>query len=121
MTPPVRPLLDEPRLIAAIHTGYKKLYGVSCVSEDQVWKCGNKDKTMKLLNLRGDLLTLIQTKPGGRPNEIAVTWDGDLVYTDWYNNTVNLVKNNQTRTVITLQGWGPHGAAVPRPVIYWLP
>jgi hypothetical protein len=25
MTPPVRPLLDEPRLTAAIHTGYKEL------------------------------------------------------------------------------------------------
>jgi DNA-binding beta-propeller fold protein YncE len=60
---------------------------------------------MKLLNLRGELQTSIQTKSGVRPGDIAVTRDGDLVYTD--NRTVNLVKNNQTRTVITLQGWVP--------------
>jgi DNA-binding beta-propeller fold protein YncE len=107
MTPPVRPLLDEPRVTAAIHTGYKELYGVSCVSEDQVWTCGWEDKTMKLLNLRGDLQTSVQTKSGDYPADIAVTRDGDLVYTDLIDRTVNLVKNNQTRTVITLQGWYP--------------
>jgi streptogramin lyase len=62
---------------------------------------------MKLLNLRGKLQTSIQTKSGYTPGDIAVTRDGDLVYTDPNNNTVNLVKNNQTRTVITLQGWVP--------------
>jgi DNA-binding beta-propeller fold protein YncE len=107
MTPPVRPLLDEPRVTAAIDTGYNKLYGVSCVSEDQVWTCGWEDNTMKLLNLRGDLQTSVQTKSGGYPLDIAVTRDGGLVYTDYRDRTVNLVKNNQTRTVITLQGWRP--------------
>jgi hypothetical protein len=77
----VTPLLVDPRLTAAIDTGYNKLSGVSCVSEDQVWTCGY-NKTMKLLNLRGDLLTSIQTKSGDYPGDIAVTRDGDLVYTD---------------------------------------
>jgi sugar lactone lactonase YvrE len=63
---------------------------------------------MKLLNLRGKLQTSIQTKSGDWPDDIAVTRDGDLVYTDWCNKTVNLVKNNQTHTVITQQGWVPH-------------
>jgi hypothetical protein len=62
---------------------------------------------MKLLNLRGKLQTSIQTKSGRYPGDIAVTRDGDLVYTDRRDRTVNLVKNNQTRTVITLQGWVP--------------
>jgi hypothetical protein len=107
--PPVTPLLDEPRVTATIDTGYKDgLYGVSCVGEDQVWTCGEYNKTMKLLNLRGKQQTSIQTKSGGVPGDIAVTRDGDLVYTDPNNKTVNLVKNNQTRTVITLQGWVPH-------------
>jgi DNA-binding beta-propeller fold protein YncE len=104
--PPVTPLLDEPRVTATIDTGYDYLFSVSCVGEDQVWTCGNK-KTMKLLKLRGKLQTSIQTKSGGSPGDIAVTRDGDLVYTDHNNKTVNLVKNNQTRTVITLQGWVP--------------
>jgi streptogramin lyase len=106
----VRPLLDDPRLTAAIDTGYNQLSGVSCVSEDQVWTCGGyEDDTMKLLNLRGDLLTSIGTKSGFYPNDIAVTRDGDLVYTDPKHNSVNLVKKKKHRTLITVQGWRPGG------------
>ncbi|XP_056007611.1 E3 ubiquitin-protein ligase TRIM36-like [Ostrea edulis] len=105
-SPPVKPLLDEPRVTATIDTGYNKLYSVSCLSEDQVWTCG-KNETMKLLNLQSKLLTSIKTKSGNRPRDIAVTRDGDLVYTDYDDNTINLIKNKQIQTVITLQGWRP--------------
>jgi hypothetical protein len=104
----VTPLLADPRLTAAIDTGYNRLSGVSCVSEDQVWT-RRYNKTMKLLNLRGDLLTSVQTKSGYDPWDIAVTRDGDLVYTDWDNHSVNLVKKKKHRTLITLQGWVPLG------------
>ncbi|XP_056007652.1 E3 ubiquitin-protein ligase Midline-1-like [Ostrea edulis] len=103
-SPPVKPLLDEPRVTATIDTGYRPLYSVSCLSEDQVWTRGDNE-TMKLLNLQSKLLTSIQTKSGGLPTDIAVTRDGDLVYTD--SNTINLIKNKQIQTVITLQGWRP--------------
>jgi hypothetical protein len=102
----VKLLLEKPRVTATIDTRYDNLYGVSCVGEDQVWTCG-KNKTMKLFNLRGKLQTSIQTKSKDEPGDIAVTRDGNLVYTDPIHKTVNLVKNNQTRTVITLQGWIP--------------
>ncbi|XP_055999046.1 E3 ubiquitin-protein ligase TRIM71-like [Ostrea edulis] len=106
-SPPVKPLLDEPRLTATIDTGYTDgLYSVSCLSEDQVWTCGNND-TMKLLNLQSKLLTSIQNKSGRIPTDIAVTRDGDLVYTDYKTKTINLIKNKQIQTVITLQGWRP--------------
>ncbi|XP_056004018.1 E3 ubiquitin-protein ligase TRIM36-like [Ostrea edulis] len=104
--PPVKPLLDEPRLTATIDTGYRELYSVSCLSEDQVWTRGN-NKTIKLLNLQSKLLTSIKTKSGYWPRDITVTRDGDLVYTDSSNNTVNLIKNKKLQTVITLQGWSP--------------
>ncbi|XP_056000231.1 uncharacterized protein LOC130048097 [Ostrea edulis] len=105
-SPPVKPLLDEPCVTAIIDTGYRELYSVSCLSEDQVWTRGY-NKTMNLLNLQSKLLTSIQTKSGYSPGDIAVTRDGDLVYTDYNNNTVNLIKNKQIQTVITLQGWRP--------------
>ncbi|XP_056007116.1 E3 ubiquitin-protein ligase TRIM71-like [Ostrea edulis] len=108
-SPPVKPLLDEPRVTATIDTGYGLgLHSVSCLSEDQVWT-GGENETMKLLNLQSKLLTSIQTKSGKQPQDIAVTRDGDLVYTDISNNTVNLIKNKQIQTVITLQGWVPRG------------
>ncbi|XP_048748225.2 E3 ubiquitin-protein ligase TRIM71-like [Ostrea edulis] len=109
-SPPVKPLLDEPRVTATIDTGYEYLYiyTVSCVSEEQFWT-RRSNEIMKLLNLRGKLLTSIQTKSGDWPGDIAVTRDGDLVYTDPDDNTMNLVKNKKIQTVITLQGWRPLG------------
>ncbi|XP_056005842.1 E3 ubiquitin-protein ligase Midline-1-like [Ostrea edulis] len=107
-SPPVKPLLDEPRVTATIDTGYSGLYSVSCVSEEQVWTRGSNE-IMKLLNLRGKLLTSIKTKSGKVPEDIAVTRAGDLVYTDYSDNTINLVKNKKIQTVITLQGWRPLG------------
>ncbi|XP_048771439.1 E3 ubiquitin-protein ligase TRIM36-like [Ostrea edulis] len=104
-SPPVKTLLDEPRLVATIDTGYMPL-SVRCLSEEQIWTCGNK-KTIELLNLQGKLLTSIQTESGNAPWDLAVTRDGDLVYTDRETRTVNLVKNKQIQTVITLQGWAP--------------
>ncbi|XP_056008562.1 tripartite motif-containing protein 2-like [Ostrea edulis] len=104
-SPPVKPLLDEPRITDTIDTGYRhRLYSVSCLSEDQVWTCGDNE-TMNLLNLQSKLLTSIKTKSGDTPTDIAVTRDGDLVYTD--SNNINLIKNKQIQTVITLQGWRP--------------
>ncbi|XP_056002709.1 uncharacterized protein LOC130049324 [Ostrea edulis] len=107
-SPPVKPLLDEPRLTATIDTGYKSYTpsSVSCLSEYQVWTCGT-NKTMKLLNLQGKLLTSIKTKSGNEPRDIAVTRDGDLIYTDPGKRTLNLIKNKKIQTVITLQGWVP--------------
>ncbi|XP_061177565.1 E3 ubiquitin-protein ligase TRIM36-like [Saccostrea echinata] len=104
--PPVKPLLDEPELITTIHTGYKYLYSVTCLSDEEIWTCG-LDKIMKLYNLQGKLLKSIQTKSGNDPCDIAVTRSGDLVYTDPDTRTVNIVKNKQIEEVIRLQGWTP--------------
>jgi hypothetical protein len=103
------PLLNEPRLIATIDTKYETLRSVKCVSENQVWTRGD-GKTMKLFNLRGKLLASLQSKSGDTPWDIAVTLDGDVVYTDYHNNTINLVKNKKNkkiRTMITLHDWKP--------------
>ncbi|XP_061195105.1 uncharacterized protein LOC133203313 [Saccostrea echinata] len=105
--PPVKPLLDEPELITNIDTEYNKLYSVTCLSDEEIWTCGNS-KIMKLYNLQGKLLKSIQTKSGIKPCDIAVTRSGDLVYVDPDARTVNIVKNKQIQEVIRLQGWRPY-------------
>ncbi|XP_062586494.1 uncharacterized protein LOC134248087 [Saccostrea cucullata] len=104
--PPVKPLLDEPELITTIDTGYSYLHSVTCLSDEEIWTCGN-DKIMKLYNIQGKLLKSIQTKSGYRLRDIAVTRSGDLVYTEPITRTVNIVKNDQIQEVIRLQGWKP--------------
>ncbi|XP_052703123.1 uncharacterized protein LOC128179652 [Crassostrea angulata] len=107
-SPQDRSLMDVPRVITAIDTGYGSLYGVSCLTDIEVWTRGN-EIMIKLFNLQGELVESIQTKSGNWPKDIAVTRSGDLVYTDDRDRTVNIVKNTQIQTVIRLRGWRPRG------------
>nr|XP_034327248.1 E3 ubiquitin-protein ligase TRIM71-like [Crassostrea gigas]XP_034327249.1 E3 ubiquitin-protein ligase TRIM71-like [Crassostrea gigas]XP_034327250.1 E3 ubiquitin-protein ligase TRIM71-like [Crassostrea gigas]XP_034327251.1 E3 ubiquitin-protein ligase TRIM71-like [Crassostrea gigas] len=107
-SPPDRSLMDVPQVITAIDTGYEGLYGVTCLNDTEVWTHG-RDTKMKLYNLQGELVESIQTKSGKYPQDIAVTRSGDLVYTDYNDSTVNIVKNTQIQTVIRLRGWIPLG------------
>ncbi|XP_065924081.1 E3 ubiquitin-protein ligase TRIM71-like [Magallana gigas] len=105
---PLKPLLDEPRIISIIQTQHKYLSSVTCHSDEEIWMCYNK-KIMYLYNLTGELVKSVQTKSGDTPYDIAVTRSGDLVYTDYNDRTVNIEKNTQIQTVIRLQGWRPRG------------
>uniref|UniRef100_K1QBZ5 Tripartite motif-containing protein 2 n=1 Tax=Magallana gigas TaxID=29159 RepID=K1QBZ5_MAGGI len=115
-SPPDRSLMDEPRVITEIDTEYKYgLYGVMCVNDTEIWTCGH-DNMMKLFKLqgelynpRGELVKSIQTRSEYAPWDIAVPRSGDLVFTDYHDRTVNIVKNTQIQTVIRLRGWRPRG------------
>ncbi|XP_065937878.1 tripartite motif-containing protein 3-like [Magallana gigas] len=103
----VRQLLDEPELVATMHTGYKeKIHSVTCQIEDSIWTSGGT-KDIKCLSTKGSLLQKIQTKSGQWPNDIAVNSDGDLLYSDWSTGTVNKVKNGKIEELIRLKGWTP--------------
>ncbi|XP_052676816.1 uncharacterized protein LOC128158117 [Crassostrea angulata] len=107
-SPPDRPLIDVPRIITQIDTKCRGLDIVSCLSDEEMWTCGD-DNIMRLYNLRGELVKSVQTKSGDWLWDIAVTRSGDLVYTDYNDRTVNIVKNKKIKTVIRLRGWRPLG------------
>ncbi|XP_062600692.1 uncharacterized protein LOC134262329 [Saccostrea cucullata] len=109
-SPPVKHLLDEPETVTTIDTGYDRyLITVACLSGEEIWTRRN-DSTMKLFSInQGSLLKSIRTKPGDWPWDIAVTKSGDLVYTDYSDRTVNIVKNERIEEVIRLQNWKPKG------------
>uniref|UniRef100_K1PUN8 Tripartite motif-containing protein 2 n=1 Tax=Magallana gigas TaxID=29159 RepID=K1PUN8_MAGGI len=106
-SPPDRPLIDVPRIITKINTECRKLHSVSCLSDEEIWVCGNYDKIMRLYNLRGELVESVEIKSGNVPYDIAVKRSGDLVFTDYRDRTVNIVKNTQIQTVIRQWGWIP--------------
>ncbi|XP_061194646.1 E3 ubiquitin-protein ligase TRIM71-like [Saccostrea echinata] len=113
-SPPVKHLLDEPEAVTTIKIDvdcwfFPQLYNVACLSAEEIWTSGS-DKTMKLYSInQGSLLKSITTKSGNRPENIAVTKSGDLVYTDYDGRTVNILKNEQIEEVIRLQNWRPSG------------
>nr|XP_034309653.1 tripartite motif-containing protein 2-like [Crassostrea gigas] len=103
-----RSLLDVPQIVTEINTDSKYAKNVSCLNDEDIWIRGN-DNILRLYNLQRGLLKTIKTKAGNRPEDVAVTRTGDLVYTEETNRTVNIVKNKEIETVITLQGWKPQG------------
>lgn len=102
---PDRTLIDVPRIISNtdIQQGLRK---VSCVDNDQFWTCG-LDKFMRLYTVYGELVKTIKTDSGTMPMDVAVTKNGDLIYTDPGNSTVNIVTNTQRNVVIRLKEWTP--------------
>jgi hypothetical protein len=104
-------LMDEPELVSTINTGYKQPRSVSCLSDEEFWTSA-RISDMKCFNVQGTIINTIKTKSGERPGDIAVTSDGDIVYSDRTMNTVYKVKNGQTEEVIRLQGWRPGNLCV---------
>uniref|UniRef100_K1R063 Tripartite motif-containing protein 3 n=1 Tax=Magallana gigas TaxID=29159 RepID=K1R063_MAGGI len=104
-----RPLIDVPRIITDISTEHGKsneLESVSCLNDFEVWACGS-DNMMSLYNLKRELVKSVQTKSGNKPTDIAVTQNGELVYTDYLDKSVNIVRNTLIETIISIRGWKP--------------
>ncbi|XP_052684074.1 uncharacterized protein LOC128164322 [Crassostrea angulata] len=99
-------LLRAPRIIESVYTGYKYLTTITCMSDKLIWAIGN-EHTMKLHNLHGQRLESIKTKSGNMPEDITITKSGNLVYTDPWDRSLNIVKNKTKRNVIKLRDWIP--------------
>nr|XP_022299110.1 E3 ubiquitin-protein ligase TRIM71-like [Crassostrea virginica]XP_022299111.1 E3 ubiquitin-protein ligase TRIM71-like [Crassostrea virginica] len=97
-------LLDEPRILTDIQTECRELDSVSCLSDSELWTCGD-DNILRLYNLQGELLSSVQTESGNVLQDTAVTRSGDLVYADY--SSINLVSGTQIQRLITRRGWRP--------------
>nr|XP_022294998.1 uncharacterized protein LOC111105117 [Crassostrea virginica] len=91
-SPTYRALLDAPpHLMTELDTGHDELlYENSSVSEEEIWTCRDK-KNLTLYNLKGGLLKSLTTKSGNNPEDIAVTRNRNLVYTDYWDRSINLI------------------------------
>ncbi|XP_062609570.1 tripartite motif-containing protein 55-like [Saccostrea cucullata] len=107
---PFKQFMEEPETITTLETDYHLLYNVACLSDDEIWTTG-QDKTMKLYSIsQRSLLKSIATKSEYRPEDITVTNNGDLVYVDLMDGTVNIVKNEKIRKLVRQKNWRPDGA-----------
>lgn len=62
---------------------------------------------MKLFCFQVDIVKSVKTRTGNIPFDITVTRSGNLVYTDDFDKTVNIVKDTQIHTLIKLKDWIP--------------
>ncbi|XP_034309857.2 E3 ubiquitin-protein ligase TRIM71 [Magallana gigas] len=109
-----RTLKYVPQIITTINTEYGnlcRLRHVSCVSDEEFWTCGN-DNMVRLYNLKGELVKSIKSRLGYSPQGIAVTKNGNLVYTDKGDRTVNIVNKTKVQIVFRVQNWSPRGVCI---------
>ena len=113
-----------PRVITDLKTtGYGGLFNVSCLTDEEIWTSGDTG-TMKLLNLQGEVLKVVQTLSKNSTEYIAVTRNGGLVYADSVKSYINQDNGTQIQTrvkplkrksnpkietLITLKHWVPRG------------
>ncbi|XP_048750839.2 uncharacterized protein LOC125662608 [Ostrea edulis] len=101
----IRKLLDRARVIATIPTGVNPLHNVACIGVDEAWVSG-KDETIRRVDIHGSVRDTATCK--NFPNGITVTRQGELVYSDGPDRTVNIVRHGRTETLMTTpQGWFP--------------
>lgn len=108
------PLMDIPRILSDIATDFEhtnKLCHVTYVSNRENW-IGGLDGFIRLYILRGARFRSIKTKSGNVPFGIAFIRVNDLVYADYHDRSLNIVKltgNTCINALIRLQGWKPRG------------
>lgn len=106
-TPTIKPFMKEPQIVSYIRTGSAPRI-VCCLNDEEIWMSNSLiGNIINLNNIDGDLVKSIQTKSGNPLSDITVTTSGDLIYTDSWDRTVNIVRDTHIETVIRLQGWVP--------------
>ncbi|XP_062602486.1 uncharacterized protein LOC134264206 [Saccostrea cucullata] len=105
-------LLEESKLISSINTASTNLRSVTCLKEEEFWTCSRVSGLIQCFSTQGLLESSVKTKSRESPNDIALTSEGDLLYTDWKTKTVNKVKNKKIKEMIRVQGWIPNNLCV---------
>ena len=107
--PLARTLIAEPRILTEIKTehdiGFSPLSNVCCLNDNELWTSGYCDIFLRLYNIQGDLLKTVKAEK--LPFDIAVTQNQNLVYTDYKDRSINIVKNTQIMPLIRLREWRP--------------
>ncbi|XP_061182711.1 protein wech-like [Saccostrea echinata] len=110
----VKELLEEAKVIANIPTNVTNLFKVACVGSDKAWISG-RDKMITCVDIHGAVQDTVTSTCKNFPDDISVTRQGELIYSDGNNRTVNIVRDGKTETLITTpRGWHPSGLCCTR-------
>ncbi|XP_056000109.1 tripartite motif-containing protein 3-like [Ostrea edulis] len=107
-------LLKEAKVIANIPTNVKDLRSLACVGSAKVWINGI-EKIIRCVDIHGTVQDTVTSTCNKFPNDIAVNRQGELIYSDGPNRTVNIVRHGNIEKLITTpQGWKPGGLCCTR-------
>lgn len=95
-------------LLGKIRTGFTRTARVSCSQDgDQLYVCGDSKVIKHFSKEKFELIEEVQTLTGNEPFDITVTKDGVLVYTDWEDGSINIVKGGKVEGLVKLTEWKP--------------
>ena len=98
--------MDKVRVIGTIPTSYNCLYGVACLGEAEAWV--NGEKTITQIDKHGFVKYTVTSKCPYWQNGISVTRGRELIYSHDNSDTVKIVRDGKSQTLITAQkGWTP--------------
>lgn len=104
---PRKVLLKIPKVITNIPLKGEKLRRIVCTSLDKAWMCGNR-KLVTLVDIHGLVRGTIETTCLDFPGDIALSRQGELMYTDVAHRTVNIVRYGKSKTlIVTPKFWHP--------------
>nr|XP_022312160.1 uncharacterized protein LOC111117357 [Crassostrea virginica] len=109
MTKTIGELKDKARVIATIPNDYESLFGVACVGDAEAWIRGN-NRNITRIDIHGSVKDTVHTTCLLGPADIALTREGELIFSDSNSNTVKIVRLGRSETLIT----PPQGAILCR-------
>lgn len=101
-------ILDRPIVIHKVNTNFEKCWSVQCTKGDQAWISGDIESVARV-DKQGNITEKISTRSKQAPFDLSVTSKGDLLYTDYGDKSVNIMKKGRFEPYIKLQGWNPLG------------
>lgn len=99
--------LEKPKVINVLKTGSdQQLRSISIHNKEEIWT-STTDCFIICINSLRERVKEIATKSEEMPCDINVSCDGDLLYCDWTQKTVNKIANGQIKEIIRLEKWKP--------------
>ncbi|XP_034306614.2 tripartite motif-containing protein 2-like [Magallana gigas] len=100
-------LLKKARVISSFSTGLENLTAVACYGNREAWICG-ETKVIKRLDIQGFQKNALLATCKYFPGDIAVTRNGELIYSNVNARTVTVVREEKTEILVQVtKGWHP--------------
>ncbi|XP_056001465.1 uncharacterized protein LOC130048581 [Ostrea edulis] len=107
---PKKDLLNPVLILTNVATAVKPLFRIAIAGTNEIWVSGIQDKTIRRYNIKGIEVDTVTTSCPQQPDDISVTRNGDLIFTDCYHRDVKMVKNGKITTLFsTPWRWHPRG------------
>ncbi|XP_062611501.1 uncharacterized protein LOC134273315 [Saccostrea cucullata] len=105
---PIKRLLDRLVIKADFETEVENLLRMVYCGKNEVWLSG-KEGSISRVNIHGTNLESLEAM-NTKLQDISMTLEGELIYSDYLNKTVNIVKGSETEVLLDVEpGWHPQG------------